>query len=259
MNILVTNDDGVENPGIWALVRAVKNLGSVTVVAPAVNQSGRGTGLSFRESIAVNEAESPVSGVPCFAVHGTPGDAAVIGIKHVLGDQVDAVVSGINPGNNTSRNLLISGTMGAAIVASSNGVKAAAFSCQFLENVDDPLIGRITSAITSELISEETPQATLLNVNFPPLDTGKIEGAEESSPTPSLLQMKLEPRLDGGYEIMSRLAVGFDGSTLPPGTDLDVLSRGHVAITTVLGDNLSFVPGDPSARRMIDAANRVIG
>ena len=71
--------------------------------------------------------------------------------------------------------------------------------------------------------------------------------------------MKLEPRLDGGYEIMSRLAVGSDSSTVARGTDLDVLLRGYVAITTVQGDNLSFVPGDPSAKRMIEAANRVIG
>jgi 5'-nucleotidase len=259
MNILVTNDDGVDNPGIWGLVRAIKDLANVTVVAPANNQSGRGAGLSFRNSIAFTETDSPVQGVPCYAVEGTPGDATVVGLKHVLNDQVDAVVSGINPGHNTSRNMFISGTMGAAIIASSNGVKAAAFSAELLEDVDDPLIGKITNAITKELVSEETPQATLFNVNFPSIHNGKINGAEESAPTPSLLQMKLERHENGGYEIFSRLAVGSDGSTAGQGTDIEVLMRGRVSITAVNGYDLKHIPNDPSLQRMIDAANLAIG
>ncbi len=259
MNILVTNDDGVDNPGIWALVRAVKHLGNVTVVAPASDQSGRGAALSFRKSVAVNEIESRMQGVRCYAVEGTPGDATVIGIKHVLDDQVDAVVSGINPGNNTSRNFLISGTFGAAIIACSNGIKAAAFSSNWLDDVDDPLIGKITAAVTKELISEDTPGATLFNINFPSIDDRMFLGAEESSPAPSLLQMKTVQQDDGGYEIISRLAVSWNGSELVPGTDLEVLSRGRVALTAVNGDNLSHIPGDPSLQRMIAAANRVIG
>ena len=147
----------------------------------------------------------------------------------------------------------------ADFIASSNGIKSAAFSCEFLDDVDDPLIRQITSAIASELISGETPQATLLNVNFPSLLFGKIGSAEESAPTPSLLQMKLEQRDNGGYEIMSRLAVGSDGSTVPPGTDIDVLMRGRISITAVNGNNLSHIPGDPSVQRMIAAANRLIG
>ena len=259
MNILVTNDDGVDNPGIWALVRAVKDLGDVTVVAPARNQSGVGAGLSFRKSVTISEAESLVRGVPCYAVEGTPGDSAVIGIKHVLSDHADAVVAGINPGNNTSRNFFISGTIGAAIIACSNGVKAAAFSLARFDEIDDPLIGQITNVIVREFISVETPQATLFNINFPALSDGGFGGAEEASPAPSLLHMKLERHGDNGYEIMSRLAIHRDGSPAAAGTDVEVLSRGRVAITAVNGNNLSHVPGDPTVQRMIAAATRVIG
>ena len=259
MNILVTNDDGVDNAGIWALVRAVKDLGDVTVVAPARNQSGVGAGLSFRKSVTISEAESQVRGVACYAVEGTPGDSAVIGIKHVLSDHADAVIAGINPGNNTSRNFFISGTIGAAIIDCSNGVKAAAFSLQRLDEVDDPLIGQITNGIAREFISEETPQATLFNINFPSMSNGGFGGAEEASPAPSLLQMKLEQHEDDGYEIMSRLAISWDGSSAIAGTDVEVLSRGRVAITAVNGNSLSHVPGDPTVKRMIAAANRVIG
>ena len=64
MNILVTNDDGVDNPGIWALVRAAKDLANVTVVAPASNQSGRGAGLSLWKRAGCPESESRGQGVP---------------------------------------------------------------------------------------------------------------------------------------------------------------------------------------------------
>ncbi len=266
MNILVTNDDGVGNPGIWALVRAVKQLGNVTVVAPASNQSGTGAALSFRKSIQVNEVESQVQGVPCYAVEGTPGDSAVIGIRQVLGNQVDAVVSGINPGNNTSGHYLISGTLGAATIACLNGVKSAAFSSALLEEVDDPLIGRITTAITRELISAETPPAALFNINFPTIRTGGITGAEECRPAPSLLDMKIEKHKDGGYEIMSRIAVSWDGSRLMPGTDLEVLDRGCVALTAVNvnGNMPNHTPNDQtlgrqSLGRMVAAASSAIG
>lgn len=258
MKILISNDDGVDNPGIWALVRAVKALGEVVVVGPATNQSGVGAGISFRKPVHITEHESRVVGVECYAVAGTPADSVVLGIKHVLDGEVDAVIAGFNPGSNTSRNLLISGTMGAAIVASSNGVKAAAFSVAALEEVGDPVIGKITTAITNELISDQTRQGSLFNVNFPPLNAGKIQGAEGAVPAPSLHQMKLYPD-NGGFEIGSRLAVDWDGNELPPGTDAEVLNRGHVSISALDGNTLVHDPEDPSLKRMIVAANSVIG
>ena len=259
MNILVTNDDGVDNPGIWALARAVKDIGEVTVVAPADNQSGVGAGLSFRQSVTIREHESQIKGVPCFAVDGTPGDSVAFGVNHVLNNDVAAVVAGINPGHNTSRNVFISGTFGAVIIAAAIGVKACAFSIDALDDVDDQLVGGIITATTRELVGSDTPRDGLYNVNFPPLRYSEILGAEGCAPAPSELRMKLEANNIGGFELFSGLRLRIDRLKLMPGTDVEVLSRNRVALSAFDGNTLVHDQDDPGLQRMIAAANRVIG
>jgi len=259
MKILVTNDDGFENPGIWALVNAVKELGDVTVVAPADNQSGIGTAISFRRSVKVVKAPSRVNGVECYSVGGTPADSVILGIENIMVDGVDAVVSGINPGFNTSRNLFISGTMGAAINASAKGVKTCAFSMDHEDDLDDQSVAKIITAITGELLENDTPRGGLFNINFPSLSGGAIQGAEGAVPAPSEFKTVLEAQSDGGYEIFSGLKMVIDGLPLTPGTDLEVLNRRKVAVSALDGPTLTHQPNDATLRRMIDAANRVIG
>ena len=259
MNILVTNDDGVDNPGIWARARAVKDSGDVTVVAPADNQSGVGAGLSFRQSITIREHKSQIKGVLCFAVDGTPGDSVAFGVNHILTDGVDALVAGINPGTNTSRNVFISGTFGAVIIAAAIGVKACAFSIDALDDVDDQLVGRIINATTRELVSPDTPRGGLYNVNFPPLRYSEILAAEGCAPAPSELRMKLEADNFGGFELFSGLRLGIDRLKLMPGTDVEVLSLGRVALSSLDGNTLVHDQNDPTLQRMIAAANGVIG
>jgi 5'-nucleotidase len=259
MKILVTNDDGVDNPGIWALVNAVKDLGKVTVVGPAGNQSGVGTALSLRKSVHVASAPSLVSGVECFAVSGTPADSVILGVEHVLKGEVDAVVSGINPGFNTSRNLFISGTMGAAIQASGKGTKACAFSMDAVDDINDQNVRNVTTEIVRELIHKDTPRAALFNVNFPSLVYGGMQGVEGAVPAPSEFSSQVEVQGDGGFEIFSGLRVAIEQLELTDGTDLEVLNRRKVAISALDGPTLTHLPNDPTLRRMIDAANRVTG
>jgi len=259
MNILVTNDDGFDNPAIWALVKAVKELGQVTVVAPAGNQSGVGTALTLRKSIKINEAPSRVDGVKCYAVSGTPADSVVLGIEHILLGDVDVVVSGINPGFNTSRNVFISGTMGAAIQASGKGVKACAFSMDALDDFEDSTVKNVVEAIVSEVLSDATPRGALFNVNIPTFSETKIQGAEGASPAPSEFKSLIEAQSDGGYEIFSGLRIHIDHQEFVTGTDVEVLSRNRIAISSLDGPTLVHQSQDPSLQRMIDAANRVFG
>ena len=259
MKILVTNDDGFDNPAIWALVRAVKDLGEVTVVAPAGNQSGVGTGLTLRKSVKINEAPSQVDGVKCYAVNGTPADSVVLGIEHILLGNVDIVVSGVNPGFNTSRNVFISGTMGAAIQASGKGVKACAFSMDIEDNFEDATVKKIIGAIVTEALKSETQQAGLFNVNIPTFANTPIEGAEGASAAPSEFRSKIIAHSDGGYEIASGLRVLLENQELVSGTDIEVLDRNKVAISSFEGPTLAHQPHDPTLQRMIDAVNHVIG
>lgn len=259
MKILVTNDDGFDNPGIWALVNAVKDIGDVTVVAPADNQSGVGTALSLRKSVKINSAPTKVDGVLCYAVGGTPADSVILGVEHVLLGEVDLVLSGINPGFNTSRNVYISGTMGAAIQASGKGIKACAFSMGMGGDLEDPVAGRAVTAIARELLDPETPRGALFNVNFPGEGGDTYQGAEGAFPQPSEFMSKIEAQSDGGYEIFSGLRVNILEERVDPGSDIEVNSRGKIAISCLDGDTMVHQPQSASLLRILSAVNGVTG
>lgn len=259
MKILVTNDDGFDNPGIWALVRAVKDLGDVTVVAPADNQSGVGTALSLRKSVKINSAPSRVDGVPCWAVAGTPADSVILGVEHVLLGDCDLVVSGINPGFNTSRNVFISGTMGAAIQAAGKGIKACAFSLGMDGDLEDLIAAKVVNAVATELLKPETQRGALFNVNFPAEPGDTYRGVEGAFPQPTEFMSKLEAQSDGGYELFSGLRMNIMEEELTAGSDNEVLSRGKVSISSFDGPTLTHQPQDLTLQRIIDAANRVTG
>jgi broad specificity polyphosphatase/5'/3'-nucleotidase SurE len=127
---------------------------------------------------------------------------------------------------------------------------------------DDPNDASVRDVITEiarELINPKTPQGSLFNVNFPTKTAEGMNGAEGAAPMPSDLKISLEAQADGGYEVGSELKVFVDRMELTSGTDVEVLSRGKVALTAVDGNNLNYLHDDPSLQRMIDAANRVIG
>jgi hypothetical protein len=96
-------------------------------------------------------------------------------------------------------------------------------------------------------------------VNIPTFGETPIEGVEGAAPAPSEFKSFIQVHSDGGYEILSRLAVNIDGLELVSGTDLEVLSRNRIAISSLEGPTMAHQPKDPTLQRMIEAANRVIG
>ena len=99
MNILVTNDDGIESPGIWALAEAMSRLGDTMMVAPDRQQSGVGACVSLHGSMNIEEAPSRISGVKAYAVGGTPSDCVILALRRLgQGRRFDLLVSGINSG-----------------------------------------------------------------------------------------------------------------------------------------------------------------
>ncbi|MCK4722624.1 MAG: 5'/3'-nucleotidase SurE, partial [Dehalococcoidia bacterium] len=115
MRILATNDDGINADGLWHLVEALSEVGDVVVVAPDRDQSGVGTSVSLHQPVRVRGIRSPVRGVRCYAVEGTPADSVILALGVLLDDQIDLVVSGINEGANLGSDVLISGTVSAAL------------------------------------------------------------------------------------------------------------------------------------------------
>ncbi|MBW3548616.1 MAG: SpoIIE family protein phosphatase [Actinobacteria bacterium] len=170
MRVLVTNDDGVGSPGIVALAREVAGAGhDLVVAAPSADLSGSSAaigGMHADESIDVEPVELPgLAGVPAFAVAAPPALIVIASRLGAFGPAPDLVASGINPGPNTGRAVLHSGTVGAALTAANLGVSGLAVSV----DVGDPLrwgTAAVVAGAALEWLAGQ-PDETVLNLNVP--------------------------------------------------------------------------------------------
>ena len=130
--ILLTNDDGILSPGLWAAAGALSKLGFVTVAAPREQSSGAGRSLPHTSDGIIREETVEVRGQQwkAYAVGGTPAQAVLHGIFEIMPAKPDLLVSGINYGENLSTGITISGTVGAAIEAASSGIPSIAISLE---------------------------------------------------------------------------------------------------------------------------------
>jgi 5'-nucleotidase len=130
--ILITNDDGFESPGIWAVADVLANLGQVTVSAPSSWQSAVGRGFDKSKDGAIEKRTIKIKDreYEGYSINGTPSSVVLHALFEILPEKPDLVVSGINYGANVSTDITYSGTVGAAIEAASLGVPALATSLQ---------------------------------------------------------------------------------------------------------------------------------
>ena len=131
-NILLTNDDGIRSPGLWAAAEALSQIGYVTVAAPREQASGVGRSQPSTSDGIIREETVVVHGQPwkVYAIGGTPAQAIQHGLLEILSQKPDLVVSGINYGENVATGITISGTVGAAMEAASMGIPALAMSLE---------------------------------------------------------------------------------------------------------------------------------
>lgn len=166
--ILVANDDGIFSPGIKALGLAMSKIADVVVVAPDVEQSAVGHGITIRRPLRFKHTASAGFGeIPAYRVDGTPADCVVLGF-HLLGPP-DLVVSGINLGPNLGDDLTHSGTVAAAIEGMALGVPSLAFSQQSSPQgeYDFTASAGFAARLAAQVMERGLPRRTLLNVNFP--------------------------------------------------------------------------------------------
>ena len=175
MKILVTNDDGIYSSGISALVNALKEMADVIVVAPSEEQSAVGHGITMKYPLRVSEYFKDGSFFG-HAVEGTPADCVKIGIRNIMGESPDLVISGINHGSNTAINIIYSGTVSAAREAAIMDVPAIAISVTSHEAKDFRYAGEIAKYLAGKVIEHGLPLGTLLNVNVPNFPEEEIAG-----------------------------------------------------------------------------------
>lgn len=175
MKILVTNDDGIYSSGIAALAEALKEIAEVIVVAPSEEQSAVGHGITMKYPLRVTKYFKNGNFFG-YAVEGTPADCVKIGIRNIMGESPDLVISGINHGSNTAINIIYSGTVSAAREASIMDVPAIAISVTNHEVKDFRYAGKIAKMLALKVREHELPNGTLLNVNVPNFPEEEIAG-----------------------------------------------------------------------------------
>jgi 5'-nucleotidase len=240
-DILLTNDDGYSSPGFYPLLKELLKNYLVVAVAPTSEQSWIGKSISKKSELSL--AKIKLSEFEIYTIDGTPADCVQIGLYDVLEDRPRLVVSGINLGLNTGHGrILSSGTIGASMEASIDGVKSISSSIHVPENFKNKKIeeavfidaAKITSKIISILINEELPnEVDLISINIP--FGAKIDTDFEIT----------KPHREAYGKLFHREGEKFKHNSPPinfsnagPGTDIKALADGKISVTPI---NLDLV------------------
>lgn len=230
-NILVTNDDGINAPGILRLAEMALSFGSVYVVAPASQCSAMSQRLTLKREMEIRSlTDYPVKGAEAWSLDGTPADCVKVALR-ILPVKPDLVFSGINDGFNTGFDIAYSGTCGACFEAIFNGIPAFAFSNGNAANY--AAAGMHMAALTEELLREKIEKNAFWNLNFPACDEKDLKGIRFGC-TPAEMQLYADnmPQRhypDGRWTILeSGIPVGPEAA--PEGTDIHAVLNGYISV-----------------------------
>jgi len=234
MHILVTNDDGVQAPGLLALAQAMYSLGRVTVFAPDRNWSASGHVKTMDRPLRAREVIL-ADGTTALSTDGAPSDSVALALLGVVKEKIDLVVSGINPHENIGHDVTYSGTVTAAMEAVIGGVPGIAFSLHSPEDfhgvLDYGTAAQVARRVAEKVIKEGLPKGVLLNVNVPYLKESEIKGTMITRQGLRLyrdaLDARKDPRGKPYYWIGGEFPLGVDEE----GTDYGALLAGYVSIT----------------------------
>jgi len=175
--LILTNDDGIAAPGLFSLWRALADHADVTIIAPALDESGKGLSITTLRPLHITQVpwtDTGTNTTPAYQVDGTPVDCIKLALQILVSDPPDMIVSGINRGSNAGRNVLYSGTVGGVIEGALRNIPGIAFSCDF----DAPQFARAEPFIfplVHYLMEHPLATGSLLNVTFPG-QNGPIRG-----------------------------------------------------------------------------------
>ena len=176
MQILLTNDDGVFAPGLGALRKELLQLGEVTVVAPAMEQSGVAHSITLLSPLVVKQVEDIDGMILGWMVEGSPADSVKLGICELMPRPPDLIVSGINSGSNVGINVLYSGTVAAAIEGAFFKITSIAVSLELSGHFDFPHAAKSALRVIQRILANQPPNGSLFNVNLPAHSRGEPRG-----------------------------------------------------------------------------------
>jgi 5'-nucleotidase len=233
MRILLTNDDGIEAPGLDALQKIAGDLSDdIWVVAPETDQSGAAHSLTLHEPLRLRKLSERV-----YAVKGTPTDCVIMAVRHVLkGEEPALVLSGVNRGANLADDVTYSGTIAGAIEGTMLGIPSIALSLAV--NWEDPkrvhwqTPMELGAGLIRKLMDAGWPPDVLININFPDREPSKVEGIHVTRQgRRDQDYLRIEDRLDTRGNPYYWLGFKRRSLQAPKGTDIWAIRSGAISVT----------------------------
>lgn len=237
MRILITNDDGIHAPGLAVLERIARTLSDdVWICAPEKDQSGVGRSITMNEPLRLREISTQK-----FALTGSPTDCIIMGVRKLLPEKPDLILSGVNSGENICDYVTYSGTVAGAMEGSLLGIKSIALSQAYMFDSGIKTIPWQTAedhspAIIKKLIDLETPKRTFFNVNFPNCNSDDVVGIETTNQGINEHVLGMEERNDGRGLPYYWLSFSKSDELNIPGSDRQALRSNKISITPLKVD-----------------------
>ena len=232
VRILISNDDGIDAPGIYALASAIKKIGEVFVTAPDKQQSAVGHAITMNYPLRANKfyKNGKFFG---YAVDGTPADAVKLAVNSLMKQPPDIIISGINHGANTAISIIYSGTVSAATEGTILGIPSIAVSLATYGKPDFRYAANIAVKIAAAVLKNGLPKGTLLNVNVPAVNEKYIRGIKVTRQSNAVWEDWFETRRDPNNKEYYWLTGRLIASDKSEDTDQYAVENNYVSITPI--------------------------
>ncbi|MCE2712447.1 MAG: 5'/3'-nucleotidase SurE [Cryomorphaceae bacterium] len=230
----------MSSKGIRSLVEVAVNFGEVVVVAPDKAQSGMGHAITVNQILRLDKSDI-FKEVEAFTCSGTPVDCVKLSISEVLHRRPDLILSGINHGENTSTNVLYSGTMSAAVEGAMENIPSIGFSLSdFNSDADFSGSQLIAKTIIEKVLSESMPEHVCLNVNVPKLPSAELKGFQICRQAHAFWEDRFDKRVDQFGRPYFWLTGDFVRKDADEGTDLHALKNGFASVVPTQFDMTAY-------------------
>ncbi|MFH1061355.1 MAG: 5'/3'-nucleotidase SurE [Candidatus Omnitrophota bacterium] len=239
MRLLLTNDDGINADGLYALyLRLSKNF-DVTVCAPEAEQSAIGHAITLSKPLRVKKIVKNKKFFG-YAVNGTPADCVKIAVRCILKQKPQMIISGINHGPNLGSDIMYSGTVSAATEGTILGIPSLAISLATYENHDFSFAADFACALAKKFGKKGINDGILLNVNIPSIPKSKIKGVKITKQGRSLYKEEFVKRLDPRGRIYYWLTGKAQWVKKADDSDIKAIEDGFVSITPLQFDLTAY-------------------
>lgn len=230
--LLLTNDDGIQAPGLHQLWKSVSSFADTTIVAPKGEKSGAGLSITWIKPLHMHPAPWE-NETPAWSLNGTPADCVKMALATAVKEKPDMILSGINRGANSGKTVLYSGTVGGVIEGVLKGIPGIAFSFSDLILPPFELTEKYVAPIVQYFLKNPFPEGTLLNVNFPYNFQNNAKGIRVATQGKSYWTDAPEQRIHPEGNPYYWLGGVWGGKKEESHSDVFLLEQGYVTIVPI--------------------------